>query len=74
MDKELKSIRENSMYTAVLQSFIEAQTIGQLDNIWLTLGNKKKMVILKVPLAFIIGDIQGGDGICARSAIYCKDA
>ena len=25
MDKELKSIRENAMYTAVLQSFIEAQ-------------------------------------------------
>jgi len=29
---------------------------------------------LKVPLAFIIGDIQGGDNICGRSACYQADA
>ena len=27
-----------------------------------------------MPLAFIIGDIQGGDGICGRSAYYQSDA
>ena len=40
----------------------------------LTLGNLIKNVNLKVPLAFIIGDIQGGDGICGRSAFYRADA
>jgi len=38
------------------------------------LGNKTLTVNLKVPLAFIIGDIQGGDYICGRSAYYLPDA
>ena len=48
--------------------------MGALDNVPLTLGSKTKMVNLKVPLAFIIGDIQGGDGICGRSAYYGENA
>ena len=38
------------------------------------MGNKTKIVNLKVPLAYIIGDIQGGDGICGHSAYYNSDA
>ena len=48
----------------------DAQKEGELENVTLRLGNKQKTVNLKVPLAFIIGDIQGGDGICGRSAYY----
>ena len=39
-------------------------------NVHLTLGNQTKFVNLKVPLALIIGDAQGGDGICGRSPYY----
>ena len=38
------------------------------------MGYQTKLVNLKVPLAFIIGDIQGGDNICGRSAYYHSDA
>ena len=38
------------------------------------MGNETRIVTLKVPLAFIIGDIQGGDGICGQSAYYNSDA
>ena len=74
MDRVLKSQRENQLYEIVLQSFKQAQKDGELDNVELRLGDQIKMVNLKVPLAFIIGDIQGGDGICGRSAYYGKDA
>jgi hypothetical protein len=74
MDKKLKSKCENLFFETVLHSFREAQQDGALDGVPLTLGNKTKAVNLKVPLAFIIGDIQGGDGICGRSAYYRADA
>jgi len=69
MTSELKSVRLNILFDVVLQSFREAQKEGAL-RIPLTLGDHTKIVNLKVPLAFIIGDIQGGDGICGRSAYY----
>ena len=69
MSNELKSQRLNILFDTVLQSFRAAQTEGSL-RVSLTLGNQTKLVNLKVPLAFIIGDIQGGDGICGRSAYY----
>jgi len=58
----------------VLKSFINAQKPGALDKFELTLGQYKKLVNLKIPLAFIIGDAQGGDNICGRSAYYNQDA
>jgi hypothetical protein len=70
MSKDLRSLHENLFFDTVLHSFKEAQKDGTLDGVPLTLGNKTKTVNLKVPLAFIIGDIQGGDGICGRSAYY----
>ena len=57
MDKELKATRENQLYAAVLKSFQKAQEPGQLDGCKLILGKKIKKVNLKVPLAFIIGNI-----------------
>ena len=61
-------------FETVFHSYKEAQKDGALDGVPLTLGNKTKIVNLKVPLAFIIGDIQGSDGICGRSAYYLKVA
>lgn len=72
MDLVLKSTCKNLFYATVLQSFQLAQKEGALDNVQLKLGNKTKLVNLKVPLALIIGDNQGGDGICGRSAYYGK--
>ena len=62
------------LYAAVLESFIEAQQPEFLHNFELTLEKHKKMVNLKIPLAFIIGDAQGGDNVCGRSAYYNQDA
>ena len=73
MTSEMKSVQLNILFDVVLQSFREAQKDGALK-IPLTLGNQTKVVNLKVPLAFIIGDIQGGDGICGRSAYYNTNA
>jgi hypothetical protein len=73
MKSELKSHRLNMLFDTVLQSFRAAQEKDALQ-IPLTLGNQTKNVNLKVPLAFIIGDIQGGDGICGWSAYYQPDA
>lgn len=73
MSSEIKSVRLNMLFDIVLQSFRIAQRPGALK-VPLTLGDQTKVVNLKVPLAFIIGDIQGGDNICGRSAYYQSDA
>ena len=56
----------NQLLDKVLESFINTQQPGALDNIRLRLGTYKKVVSLKVPLFFGIGDIQGGDKIAGR--------
>ena len=73
MSSETKSKCLNMLFDTVLQSFRAAQQDGALK-VPLTLGDQTKVVNLKVPLAFIIGDIQGGDNICGRSAYYQSDA
>ena len=40
----------------------------------LKLGDKSKVVTLKLPIMFIIGDNQGGDAICGRTIYYGKTA
>ena len=74
MGSTLKSLHLNILFDTVLQSFCTAQCQNALNDIPLTLGNKTKNINLKIPLAFINGDIQGGDGICGRSAYYRDDA
>ena len=61
-----KSFRYNQLLDAILESFVSAQQPGALDNVLLPLGPFEKLVNLKVPLFFIIGDIQGGDKIAGR--------
>ena len=45
-----------------------------LNNVKLQLGKKSKIVNLKIPVMYIIGDNQGGDGICGRHIHYGKTA
>lgn len=47
-----------------------AQRDGTLDNQTITLGGQTKTVNIKVPCAFIIGDMQGGDKMCCSTASY----
>jgi hypothetical protein len=66
----VKLIRLFKLYSVALQSFIDAQKDGSMDNIYLVLGDKAKYVTMKIPLAFIIGDNQGGDNIAGRTCFY----
>ena len=59
MSGDLKAHRLHTVYKAVLESFREAQRGTSLNNIALTLGDQRKVVNVKVPLFFIIGDMQG---------------
>ena len=68
--KELKAQRLHSIFKTVLASLIAAQQAGALDDIPLLLGDETKRVNLKVPVLFIIGDMQGGDKICCSSCSY----
>ena len=58
-----KSFCFNRLLDKVLESFINTQQPGALDNIRLRLDMYEKVVSLKAPLFFVIGDIQGGDKI-----------
>ena len=68
--KELKAERLHAIFKTVLASLIEAQQAGALDNIPLQFGDVTKNVNLKVPVIFIIGDMQGGDKICCTTCHY----
>lgn len=60
---------------AGLASFKETQFGNALHNITLPLGPyQKEGVHILTPLAFIIGDAQGGDKICGRRQYYNKTA
>ena len=53
---EVKTLRLQQLYEAALNNLKQTQTDGSLNNIELKLGNKSKMVNLKIPLMYIIGD------------------
>ncbi len=68
--KELKAERLHAIFKTILASLIEAQQAGALNDIPLQLGGITKNVNLKVPVIFIIGDLQGGDKICCTTCAY----
>jgi cobalamin biosynthesis Co2+ chelatase CbiK len=71
MSGDLKCLRLQEIFWVVLESFKEVQDGNALNNIHLHLGKKSsKVVNLKIPLFFIIGDMQGGDKMCCTSASY----
>ena len=61
---EYKGERLHAVFRTLLESFIEAQNEGLLDNVTVTLGGQQRIVNLRIPVVFIIGDMQGGDKIC----------
>jgi hypothetical protein len=61
---EYKGERLHAVFRTLLESFIEAQNEGLLDNVTVTLGGQQRTVNLRIPVVFIIGDMQGGDKIC----------
>jgi hypothetical protein len=66
----VKQARLFKLFHATIQSFVAAQQPGAMDDIYLPLGDKAKDVTLVIPLAFIIGDNQGGDAIGGRIIYY----
>jgi hypothetical protein len=66
----LKYQRLHAIFKVILETLIDAQAPNALNGIELTLGGVTKTVNLSVPVNFIIGDMQGGDKICACSPCY----
>ena len=73
-NKQEKTYRLQQLYAAALSSLKHYQQKDMLNNVNLQLGNKSKIVNLKIPVMYIIGDNQGGDGICGRHIHYGKTA
>ena len=66
-----KSKRLHSLFRAGMQSYLNCEKdLSLLSNISLSLGGITKHVNLRVACALILGDVQGGDKICCRSATY----
>jgi hypothetical protein len=70
LSQEVNAERLHAIFKTILATVIEAQQSGALDNIPLIFGDDTKLVNLKVPLIFIIGDMQGGDKICCTACNY----
>jgi hypothetical protein len=70
LSKELKAERLHVIFKTRLASIIEAQESGAPDDIPITVGGVTKIINLKVPVIFIIGDMQGGDKICCTTCHY----
>ena len=62
------------LFEVGLSSYIAAQQANAMKDVYFPLGDKGKDVNLLVPLAFIVGDNQGGDGIAGRAAVYNETA
>lgn len=69
-----KATRLHLIFAAILRSYVECQRSGGIKGARLNLGGIARIVDVKVPCIFIIGDMQGGDKICGRSVYYNKDA
>ena len=69
-----KAWRLHAIFTKVLQSYVECQRQGGLKRVHLSLGGFERVVDVKVPCCFIIGDMQGGDKICGRTVYYNSNA
>ena len=65
-----KNQRYYQMLRVILDSYIQTQTNGGIQNVLLCLSDFQKTVNIKVPCAMIIGDMQGGDKHCGSSVNY----
>ena len=67
---KVKMERYQTVIKAVLVSVVKCQKSGALDNILLMLINQTETVNLKIPVIFIVGDIQGGNKLCGVTVAY----
>ena len=67
---DLKYTRLHQILKSILSSYIHCQNSTALSNMKVRLGEISKVVNLKVPCFFIIGDMQGGDKMCCSSPCY----
>lgn len=66
-----KSKRLHALFRAGMHSYLNCENdLSLLSNTLLSLGGVTKHMNLKVACALILGDVQGGDKICCRSATY----
>jgi hypothetical protein len=72
---DAKQFRLFQLFEAGLSSFVGAQQQpGVMDDEYLLqLVDKKTNVNMYIPLAFIIGDVQGGDGIFGHAVVYNEE-
>jgi hypothetical protein len=71
---EEKSSRYHRMMKALLASHVAVQRQGGVQDVTVELGTfRKEHVNIKVPVAMIIGDMQGGDKHCGSKIGYSKD-
>ena len=70
MGVPLKYKRLHKILDTILASYVACQNDDSLHHTTLHLGCESKMVNLKVPCFFIIGDMQGGDKMCCSAPVY----
>ncbi len=69
-NKHLKYSRLHAIFRAILYTFVEAQAKDALNNCPVTFGQQTKIVDILIECSYIIGDMQGGDKLCATPACY----
>jgi hypothetical protein len=71
---DTKQFRLFQLFEVGLASFVAAQQPGAMDEVYLQLADKAKELHMFIPLAFILRDNEGGDGISGRTAVYNQTA
>ncbi len=71
--KELKARRLHSLFHAGMQSYAAVENDpSQMCALTITIAGITREVNVKIACGLVIGDIQGGDKICCRSANYSE--
>ena len=67
MTADMRNERLHLILAAILRSFQKAQSPTELNNMRVRLGNTEQLVNLCVPLACIIGDVEGGQQLTGHA-------
>ena len=70
---QTKSRRLHALFRVGMDSYLKCeQDHSVLKDVMVRLGNVTKLRNIKVACGLVLGDIQGGDKICCRSASYLQ--
>lgn len=69
---QTKSQRLHALFRVGMESYVECEQnrCSALKGVMLKLGDVAKQCNIKIACGLVLGDIQGGDKICCRSASY----